>query len=173
MNPSLEERIEAFDGSAVSILSEARAAWRHAPNYLQDVVDLCFDKRASVSDGATWILKAELEEGAQLSPELLEQMVHSLEELRSWQAQLHMCQLFEWLHCSADQADVFLAWVDELRAHPRPFLRAWSLHVQVLIGVQFRDHLNTATAALRAAEDDDAASVRSRVRRLRKLLSSG
>ena len=67
----LEQYLADYDGKAVSLLSEARAVCQTAPEYLEELVSLCVDPRPFVSDGATWLLKAELEDGLALPSNVL------------------------------------------------------------------------------------------------------
>jgi len=167
----LERQLLNFDGSAVSFLSEARTACKNSPSYLDDLVVLCFDPRPAVSDGATWILKAELNDCMNLPPELTERIIHSLCSIQSWQAALHLCQLVEKLNLTSAQADCFIEWAQTYASHSRPFLRAWSLHARVILGNRFPEYSHEAELALQAAEGDGAASVSARARQLRKLLA--
>ena len=88
----LRAELLEFDGVAVSILSEARARCREDDGFLEDVIALTADPSGAVADGATWILKAELEEGAALTPDLTEALVSSLDGLTTWQSLLHVFQ---------------------------------------------------------------------------------
>ncbi|MEM8950998.1 MAG: hypothetical protein AAGA21_20025 [Pseudomonadota bacterium] len=121
-----------------------------------------------MSIGATWIIKAELEEGATLSPALTERLIGSLNRLKAWQAMLHVCQIVDDLQLDADQAGRMTDWAKSLAGHSRPFLRAWSVHVRVALGRRFEDYQHEVDVALAAAERDLAASVRARARQLKK-----
>lgn len=166
----LERRLLEFDGKAISVLSEARAARRTDANFLDELATFSFDARSAISDGATWILKAELESGTKLPPKVLARIVGSLDKIRSWQAALHLCQSVEMFELSPKQAKPFLKWARTYANHARPFLRAWSCHARVMIGHKFPDMRNEVALALQSAEADDAASVQARARQLRKSL---
>ncbi|MFL4470937.1 hypothetical protein ACERZ8_14000 [Tateyamaria armeniaca] len=172
MQSQLEQHIEAYDGKAVTLLSQAMQACRGHPGCLDDVVGLCFDARPLISEGATWILKAEVENGTTVPPHLVARIAGDLDRLSSWQAHLHLCQSFDHLACNAEQTAEFFAWADKLRTHARPFLRAWSLHVLVKISLEFEGFRQAAERALIAGENDQAASVRARARKLRDLVGS-
>lgn len=168
MKNALEQRLVTYDGKAVSILSEAQAASRNTPNYLYDLVRLCFDPRTTMSDGATWILKAELEAGMDLPSDRVAQIVQSLDHIQSWQAALHIFQSIEYIDVTHEQAVRILDWAKQYAPHARPFLRAWSLHARAVLGQAFPDLKHEVGIALEAAGDDPAASVRARARQLRK-----
>lgn len=164
----LEHRLLEFDGVAVSILSEARMACREEERFHEELLKLCFDDRMAAADGATWILKAELEDGWELPADLTDFLVVSLEKLQSWQAILHICQVVEYLNLTSVQAALFTKWARGQAGHLRPFVRAWALHARVILGCSFEQHRAEAEQALVSAEKDKAASVRARARNLRK-----
>ncbi|MBA4613418.1 hypothetical protein H1W37_17290 [Stappia taiwanensis] len=168
----LEDGLRKFDGTAISSLSEIRAACRGRAGYLNELAAFCADARASVSAGATWLLKAELAEGVELAPEVTAQIVGALDRVVGWQAALHLCQSVEMLELTSAQAGRFLEWARGYADHARPFLRAWSLHARAILGHRFPEFEDEAAIALRTAEADAAASVRARARNLRKLLGA-
>ena len=81
VDTEFEKRLLEFDGVAVSILSEARAAFRDTPDYPDALIGFCIDSRPSIANGATWILKAEAEEGRKFGAELIEPLVKGLNDI--------------------------------------------------------------------------------------------
>lgn len=169
MLTELERRLQEFDGVAVSILSEARSACRNDPDFHFELIRLCRDPREHIANGATWIVKAESDDGVHFEPEVLNPLISSLDTLPDWQARLHICQSVDAFVLSRKQAETFFGWAASLADHDRPFLRAWSVHAMVNLSLRFDRLLDGAEAALCAAERDTAASVRARARKLRKL----
>lgn len=167
---TLEDALLSADSNAVSDLIDVKHRCRVGAEYFSELVVLCFDARPNVSGGATWILKSELEDGAQLPDRLVDRIAYSLKKLSSWQAQLHICQSVEMFRLTDEQAKSFLMWAETLAEHPRPFLRAWSLNARVILGRDFEDYRDAAIGALDHADGDNAASVRARARQLRKLI---
>ncbi len=170
MNDALEQRLLDFDGNAVTLLSEARTACRRSAGYFGDLAVLSCDPRANVANGATWIIKAELDDGGTLPPDVTDRIVASLGKIQSWQAALHLLQSVEGLGLTSAQAEHFLAWAKPYANHARPFLRAWSLHARVMLGHEFAEFGHEVNVAVETAEADHAASVRARARRLRTTL---
>ncbi len=167
----LENELKKFDGVAVSLLSEARIKCRDTPDYFDELIRLSFDPRETISAGATWIIKAELEEGGTLKLNQIEKIVALLNNEMPWQSMLHICQSIEWIPLTQEQANRFFQWSQSLTNHSRPFLRVWSLHVLVIIGSKYKTFQEEAIKALKNAHDDKAASVRARARKLQKLLN--
>lgn len=164
----LEKAISVFDGKNISCLSEARVKLRNSPRFIENLISLCFDNRPNMSDGATWILKAELENGTCLSVKSLKNISLSLEKLSSWQAKLHMCQIVERLDLTSEQAGQFIQWAHSFSDHARPFLRAWALSVRYILGNKFAEYQHEVELALSEAQKDKAASVQARMRQLQK-----
>jgi hypothetical protein len=171
MTCELETLLQAYDGKSISILSEARAACRSDPGYLKELINLCSDNHPEISEGATWILKAETEEGLRFGADLLEGLMRNLPALATWPAQLHILQAIDAFDLTEPQAQATYAWATSLADHSRPFLRAWSLHARVIIALRFQQFLPDAKSALCAAANDKAASVRARARKLEALLA--
>ncbi len=165
---TLEDALKRYDGKATSILSEARATFGERRTFLSELVRLSGHDEPNVSDGATWLIKASLEDGVRLSPSQIEELIGRLDAISSWPAQLHICQSAEHLEVSAHQANACADWLTPLLISDRPFLRAWSMNALQHLAKQNPTLAERAMAALSAAENDSAASVRARARKWRR-----
>ncbi|MDW3223319.1 MAG: hypothetical protein R8G34_10595 [Paracoccaceae bacterium] len=173
MRSELERRLQEYDGVAVSILSEAKTAYRSIPGYFEALLRLTGEPRQHTSEAASWLIKAEADDGTQFDIEFTDQLSQVLHDIHPWQAKLHILQSIESFELERAQAQRFFDWATSLADHPRPFLRAWSLHTRVVIGSQFADFRHKAKMALTAAGSDSAASVRARARKLSQQFSAG
>ena len=163
----LLEALRAFDGKAVSILSEARARFGGSDDFLGELATLVASQEGSVSDGATWLIKNCAESGVVPGPEAVAAIVARLDGVDSWGAVLHLCQTAEYFAFTPDQARRFGEWAAEFLDHKRPFLRAWSMDALQRAARQAPDLAPLAEKALIGAESDSAASVRARARNVR------
>jgi len=163
---TLASRLEAFDGRAITLLSQAQAAHRGDAGFLEELVRLSCSGEGHVGVGASWILKDELEAGARLSGGDAARLVAGLEKVGAWQAQLHLCQCLEYVEFCAEQAVAVSDWARKFQGHERPFLRAWSLHLRIVLARRFSSLAADAAVALAVGAADDAGSVRARMRRL-------
>lgn len=170
-DPDLETRLQDFDGVALTILTEVRAACGDSPGYLDALLQLCIDPRPNMATGATWLLKAEICAGTTLEGPHLDPLTTGLAGLPTWEAQLHICQAIEGFRLSSAQATAVFDWAATLADHHRPFIRAWSVHAMVVLAEGFPMLVGRAEEALSVAETDAAASVKARARNLRKRLS--
>jgi len=161
----LRERLTAYDGRSPTIPSEAAAQCRDAPGFLATVVQLVADDDRMVSEAATWTLKAELEAGAKLDRALTDDLIARLYKLEAWQAKLHICQAVSHLDVPKTARETLRSWLTPLLDAERPFLRAWALDGLC--------HLpdTPVSALLDRMAGDPSASVRARVKNLRRQLA--
>ena len=165
---SLLEDLRAYDGKAITLLSEAEARHSGAAGYLAELVALSTHPDAHISDGATWLLKASLEKGGRLPATETAALIANLDQIVEWPAQLHVCQMLEAISVPRAGAHRLADWLSGLLNHERPFLRAWSMSAFQALAAQHPAFAPRAKAALEAAESDPAASVRARARNLEK-----
>ncbi len=162
----LRTRLADYDGRAVTLLGETEAALGGKAGYLDALIALAGDDEAHVSSGATWLLKSALENGCEFSAVQVAALCESLANIAIWDAQLHVCQSIQYLFISEECAKQLADWLEPLLSHDRPFLRAWSLDALYRVSQQHRGHAAAFASALAVAEQDGAASVRARARKL-------
>lgn len=163
----LLQALRAFDGKAISTLTETRARLGGRADFLGELAVLIGSQEGSVSDGATWLIKNCAESGDVPGPAELAAIVARLDAVSTWAAALHLCQTAEFFAFTPDQARDFAEWAARYHEHERPFLRAWSMNALQHAAGCAPDLAPFAEAALLAAEQDKAASVRARARKVR------
>ncbi len=166
----LQNALASYDGSDPSGLQNARAEHCGSPGYLADLVAACSDRRPLVVEAATWMLKAEIDAGATLPRSEAAALSDRLDQLHTWASALHVLQALRGFDLDAVLAERYLRWAQTYASHPRPFLRAWSLDAQVVLGAKMPGREADVDAILRRSETDPAASVRARGRKLRQSL---
>ena len=161
---ALRAGLAEYDGRSPTILSELAVRHRGHPHFHDDLATLASDEDRFVSEGATWIINAELKDGATLSPEQVARLLNGLDRVTAWQAQLHVCQFAGLLEVPEALKAPFSAWLHDRLDAERPFLRAWALDALChLLGPSAE-----TDALLRRMETDKAASVRARLRNLKR-----
>lgn len=164
----LREELAQYDGRNPAILSEVSERHRTRQGFLSELIVLAPDDEAVISEAATWILKAEIEDGQALAPHCVEQLILCLNGVTAWQAQLHICQSIGKIDVPHGLVLDLSQWLETLLVAPRPFLRAWALDALC----QLQGSSPETNALLAQMETDDAASVRARVRNLRRKFGS-
>ena len=165
---TLEDALRQSDGKGITTLSEIRAAFAGGRTFLSELIGLVGHDETPISDGATWLIKDRLDDGVRLTRSQTEILVGSLHAISSWQAQLHICQSIRHLEISGSLTDDCADWLKPLLRSDRPFLRAWSMDALQWLGSHSPELAGPVEAALTAAEQDSAASVRARARHWRK-----
>ena len=165
----LREELAAYDGKSPTILSEIAVRHRGGARFLTELVALASDVEPVISAGATWIIKAELERGQRLSPQDVLHLASSLDGVTAWQAQLHICQSIGRVAVPEEAAPALEQWLTALLNAPRPFVRAWALDALC----RLRGASVETDALLEHMEKDKAASVRARVRNLKRTVGGG
>jgi len=167
LKDELKTELSAYDGKAVTVLSELAARRRGEAGFTAALADLASEPEGDIAAGATWLLKAEIDAGRALPASALVELVTALPGAPDWQAALHICQIFAAAPPPSDCANDLAAALDPLLIHARPFLRAWSLAALITLANCAPEYAGAALASLRAATADPAASVRARARKLR------
>jgi hypothetical protein len=155
-----------FDGKNTQTLLSIAGSFCREENYAACLLALLSEGRPNHHDGSSWLLKHHLENGAHLDERETALLTQKLTHLQNWQAQLHICQLVQYLSLTENQVQKVAAWLHPLLTHNRPFLRAWSVSALVDMSHQHKSIKAAAETALAAAKQDSAASVRARVKKL-------
>lgn len=160
----LREELAEYDGRSPTILSEISVRHRDKAGFQSDLVDLVLDEVPTIAEGATWMLKADLEQGCVLSPQDIERLASQVSGVKTWQTQLHICQSIRYLKVPKQVEQNIENWLTKLLDTRRPFLRAWSVDAYCrLLG----GNSHKTKSLLERMEKDEAASVRARVRNLK------
>jgi len=136
------------------------------------LAELCAVDDDNVQVGASWLLRARVEwlaaAGDAPTPAFATRLAALLPDVRDKWARQHLCQCLPVLTVHADAAASFARFLREAAGDPAKFLRAWGLDGFVRLSWQYPALADEARELLARAEDDEAASVRARVRRLAK-----
>lgn len=157
-----------FDRKSPTVLTEAAVRFRACPGYFDGLAELAGDHADAVSSGATWLIKHELENGRQPPPGWVRSLAAALDRVGPWDAKLHICQSIRLLPVPDDCRPTFHVWLLPLLDHTRPFLRAWAVDALCRLADEDGALGAKTAAALDRLAEDPAASVRARVRALRK-----
>ncbi len=164
---SLFTALHAFDGKSLEPLKRCLAEDGLAAEDMARLIEACAAPSEKHRVGATWLLKAYLEQGGSLAAAQVAAFAATLAGLGHWEARLHACQLIRHLDVAAADVDAVTGFLDGEVAAQKPFLRAWACDALVHLSDRHTGLRAAAGAVLAAAEADPAASVRARARQLR------
>ena len=96
-----------YDGKAVAPLETIRRIRSDDVTNVADAVALADAAEANVAIGATWLLRAWLEDGATMDAGLVSELGARLEHVLSPWAQLHLCQTVRFIEVPEPAAPAF------------------------------------------------------------------
>lgn len=170
------ERVLEFDGKTTASLEAAcRAAGRDFNGFAQ-LFDLAASKDTRLQIAATWAIRKLLELGAEMTAAQCGTFVETAASIgtastqTAWEARLHIVQSVQFIGNQELDARKLAEIVTPWHAAERPFLRAWSLDALCRLAQRDPSQKDSAAALLAKADDDPAASVRARARKLRKAM---
>ncbi len=165
---ALSQALSDFDGKSTAPLEQFAAEYRADASLIADLCVFAASDDSKLQASATWLLKRLGVTGAQLSSSQTETLLRLLLQDTSWLSRIHVLQMMNSLVAPDELVPPLLAALTEQAAGANTFIRAWSVHGAVALADQHPAHRDLALDLLLTAERDEAASVRARIRRLRK-----
>ena len=161
----LGTRLRGFDGKHTAGLDALAKTLR--PDDIDELCRLAVSDEAKLQIASTWLLKRLAERGHKLDAGQSAAVLMVLESGGHWQARLHALQMLESLSVGDDEAEALWTLLVIQLQTDKKFIRAWAYHgLAALADGQPRYRKRAATRLRRA--QGEAASVRARIRRLRK-----
>lgn len=175
---SLRDAILGWDGKDAAAIGRIYGAYRDTKAFQRELVRLAGEPDTEV--GATWLLKRWLEEddaegGGGLPADLAGEWCAVMTELGHWEARLHALQCVRFVRVPDErfgEVERFARTGAEAR---EKFVRAWAMDALYRLSLHRPEMRAPVRRVLESAlENDPAASVRARVRRvLREGFASG
>lgn len=186
---SLERRLAGYDGKKTELLetivaeiqsdlksglhSDRKGPLAPGPEVQGELLALVASRASSTAIGATWLLKALLEEGLELEPTQIAQLARCLDRLTDDWARLHICQSMRFLSVPGRNARPFARFLETASQSQQKFLRAWAMDGLWRLANQHERFLPRAIELVELGSHDAAPSVRARARKIRKEMSRG
>ena len=165
---ALTEALGDFDGKTTAPLERFAAAYSADAELVAALCDFAASDDDNLQAAATWLLKRFGVTGAQLSPSQSETLLRLLTRETGWLPRLHVLQMMETLSVPAALAAPLMGALTTQATGANTFIRAWSVHGAVALADEHPAYRDRVLDLLAAAEQDEAASVRARIRRTRK-----
>ncbi len=160
--------IAEYDGKASDSLASIAAQVDPSAAVLQGLCDLVCSDEARIQSASTWLLRRYVSAGAILSQMQSERALTVLTRDCHWEARLHVLQMMGDLTLPSSRVEQLWSALIEQTTDVNKFIRAWSYHGLAVIADQHPPYRERALNLLAAAEQEAAASVRARIRRIRK-----
>ena len=165
---ALAQALFDFDGKRTGPLERFAAAHSADASLIAELCDFAASDDPDLQTAATWLLKRFGVTGAQLSSSQSETLLRLLIEESGWLPRIHVLQMMDTLVLPATLAAPLMNALAAQARGDNTFIRAWSVHGAVALAEQTPAYRASVLDLLAAAEQDEAASVRARIRQLRK-----
>ncbi len=123
---------------------------------------------AELQAGASWLLKAWLEDGNLLSAKDSTRLLNAFPELQDWAARLHCLQSLPFIEIPASCEQPLGKFLHRQLTHDNKFVRAWAYNGFALLGRNNARYREEAESLFEMAMRDEAPSVKARIRQIQK-----
>lgn len=167
---NLESELAAYDGKRKETLEALAARLSTDAAAFRDLTALAKRDDAKLQAGATWLLKHLQDEGMTYSAKQSDALLALLDDVSHWEARLHLLQILPALTLPKERKAALyrlLTGGDYLQS-PNKFIRAWTYNALAVLAAQFPALRKAVAPLLAAAQEDEAASVRARLRKVMK-----
>ncbi len=161
-----------FDGRATAQLEAAAADLNLSPSYADALLRLAGEGEVKLEVGATWLLKRLRDSGHAWTPEQHRGLLDLVFSVTAPDALLHLLQVLEPALIESRRRVRFVEHLFDLTQHDNGFVRAWSFGLLVKMVRLTPSRAATIERMLERAETSESASVKARIRRARKELTT-
>ena len=165
---ALSRALFDFDGKSTGPLELFAADHSADANLIAELCDFAAGDDRNLQAAATWLLKRYGVSGAHLSPSQTETLLSLLIQDTGWLSRIHVLQMMDTLTVPSSLAASLMEALAAQAVGANTFIRAWSVHGAAVLADQHPAYRDRFLDLLAAAEQDEAASVRARLRRTRQ-----
>ncbi len=166
----LATEIAAFDGKHTDTLEALAARIRPNRSTLNELCALAGQEEPRLQVAATWLLKRFQSDGLSFSPAQVEKILDLFDSVTDWEARLHLLQILPGLAVPAARKGALYEILisEDCLNNDAKFVRAWSYNALAALATQHPEFRPEVARRLAAAEGEETASVRARIRNIRK-----
>src|SRR3984893_3953700 len=168
---SIRDELKQFDGKHTDVLEGILSRHRPTNSFIRALVILVADKEPKIQTAATWLLKRLAENEVQFKAEHLMALFGSLSELTHWISKLHVCQMLQYVAIPKDSDRTVALFLERNLRDENKYLRAWSYNGFYELARRHEKYIAYALEQLERGETDKAASVKARIRNIRKAMN--
>ncbi len=160
----LQESITKWGGKSAYDIAKIFDIFRHESFFIDSLLELICEP--SCQKGATWLLKAWLNDGGQLTKQQISKISASLHTLAHWETKLHALQCLPFLTIDQSEKKLVETFLRITLSGQNKFVRAWSYNGFYELARQYPEYQAETKILFEMAMNDEAASVKARVRNL-------
>jgi hypothetical protein len=163
---SLMAGLKQWDGKSADAIGSIYRSACDSPGFEDELIRLL--QREDCQTGASWCLKAWLEQNHGLDQTQSDAILDSLPHLDDWQSKLHVLQCLPYLKISAKTKGTVEHFLRQNLSAENKFVRAWCYNGCYELACDYPEYRQQAQQFFDMAMRDEAASVKARIRKLQK-----
>lgn len=166
---SLYDDISKWDKKSKQDIATIYLEYSHHSGFMDELIKIAAD--IDCSDGASWLIKHTLEDGATLNAAQINKFCDLCHLELAWQSVLHILQILPFMTVPASHKHQMMAFIRQNTEHENKFVRAWAyngLYEMAMTYDEFRDGLSIV---LDAAEETEPPAVKARIRNIKKAIT--
>ncbi len=162
----IEQEIASWDGKSAADIKAIYDAHNEDSNFSDTIIALVLTE--ACEKGAAWLLKAWLESGNKLEPSQIANIYMSLDQLKHWEARLHVLQSIPFMPIADAESNNVYNFLRITLTDQNKFVRAWSYNGFYELSRQHTKYLDQTRQYFDLAMRDEAPSVKARIRNIIK-----
>jgi len=167
---NLIDELGKFDGKRTAPLDKVAQQILHRKGIVNELIAFAQSNDIKIQSAATWLLKNLNEQSHLFSEVQTVNLIGLLSNLNNWDAKLHVLQILPSLTIPSQQFDPLQRNLKENTRSENKLLRAWSFNGLAVLADQHSSLRTEVNGILSSAQNDEAASVRARIRQISKSL---
>lgn len=166
MTMSLKQAIDHWDGKSADDIAEIYKSYSGKTGFVDSLISLVSVN--SAEKGATWLLKAWLDQGGAVTKAQSDGIIACFDSLRYWESKLHLLQSLSSLAIDVERKLLVERFLRSTLVDNNKFVRAWSYHGFYELARRYPEYKEETKRFFDMAMKDEAASVKARIRNILK-----
>lgn len=166
---SIEQAMADWNGKSAEDITAIYDRYCQAEFFIADLIRL--SSQNACEKAATWLVKHYLEKRHRLEPGEIAELYKAAQNFENWEAKLHILQCIQYMPIAESEKNRVEHFLRECLMDTNKLVRAWAYSGFYETALQFPEYRGEAQELLAMAMQDEAASVKARIRSVLKKLS--
>lgn len=162
------QELREFDGRHTNVLEDLASRYTPDARLLSALLKACESEDLRLQAGASWLLKRYLEQGATFTSKQSRRCCELIARVESWEPKIHLLQLLPRIRIGKGQEEALAEALRESVSHDNKLVRAWAYNGLFVLADQHEAYREEVEETLLSVSDDEAASVKARIRNIKK-----
>lgn len=163
---SIEQAMVGWKGKSAEDITAIHDRYCQSEFFIADLIRL--SSQRSCEKAATWLVKHHLEKRHRLEPGEIAQLYEVAQHFENWEAKLHILQCIQYMPIAESEKDRVEHFLRKCLMDTNKLVRAWAYNGFYETALQFPEYRDEAQKLLAMAMQDEAASVKARIKNVLK-----